>query len=58
MRHQKTPSTIQMKAAAVHVWILKFARFANLGMNPLKTSPQIATELTMGLREAATGGSA
>ena len=58
MRHQKTPSTIQMKAAAVHVWILKFARFANLGMNPLKTSRQIGTELTMGIREAATGGSA
>ena len=47
-----------MKAAVVHVWILKFARFANLGMNPLKTAPQIATELTMGIREAATGGSA
>ena len=56
MRHQKTPSTIQMKAAAVHVRILKFARFANLGMNRLKTSPQIATELTIELREAGTSG--
>ena len=58
MRHQKTPCIIEVKAAAVHVWILKFARFANLGMNPLKTSPQIVTVLTMGIREAATGGSA
>ena len=57
MRHQKTPSTIHMKAAAVHVWIMEFARFANLGINPLKTLPQIASQLTMGIREAATAGS-
>ena len=47
-----------MKAAAIHVWILNFARFANLVMNLLKTLAQIATEFTMGIREAATGGSA
>ena len=37
----KKASKIQMKAAVVQFWILKLARFANIGMNLLKISTQI-----------------
>ena len=48
---------MQMKAAAVHVWILKFARFEKLGTNTLKTSRQAVIGLTVGIGKAATRGS-
>lgn len=47
---------MQMKAAAVHVWILKFARFEMLGTNTLKTSRQAVVGLTVGIGKAATRG--
>ena len=53
----KKASKIQMKAAVVHVWIPKFSKFAKLGTNPLKTSRQTVTGLTVGIGKAATGGS-